>query len=249
MAECGMACSLSIPIATPTPTPIALRPPIDRVVHVISEPLLTVDIRAGGARPGQTRGRSLSLRRLRSTASAHWRPSRIAQRRRVEQAQRFHCFADCLDGNPSPKLRLLLANGGSASLDPPYKARRATRGRRYRLGRQHRNASNWFLWERSWWMVACAAAGSLAHFALRPVSLRRGPVQGRSSSLRCGRSTLTRSAAPGAWLRAKRPTDRGWPPGGAPCRDGTWGGKKVLAPSLPRMVRGIRRCSARSRLV
>jgi hypothetical protein len=33
---------------------------------------------------------------------------------------------------------------------------------------------------------------------LRPVSLRRAPGQGRSSSLRCGRSTLTWRAAAGA---------------------------------------------------
>jgi hypothetical protein len=42
MAGCHMASSLSIQIATPTPTPIALRPPIYRVVQVIREPFLTI---------------------------------------------------------------------------------------------------------------------------------------------------------------------------------------------------------------
>ena len=42
VAECRMAFSLSIPIATPTPTttPIALRQRMDRVVQVVNEPLL-----------------------------------------------------------------------------------------------------------------------------------------------------------------------------------------------------------------
>jgi hypothetical protein len=62
---------------------------------------------------------------------------------------------------------------------------------------------------------------SAARFARRPVSLHRGPSQGRSSSLRCGRSTWTRPTATGAWLRAKRPTDRGWPPNRMLCEDST----------------------------
>ena len=62
-----------------------------------------------------------------------------------------------------------------------------------------------------------AGERSAARVALRAVSLRRGPDQGRTSSLRCGRSTLTGPAAAGAWLRAKRPTDRGWPPSHGLC--------------------------------
>ena len=91
---------------------------------------------------------------------------------------------------------------------------------------------------RSRWRARRSAERSVGHFALRPVSLRRDPCQGAAPALRCGRCILTRLAAPGDGLRAKRPTDRGWPPGQGLCWEQHQGGKRVLAPSLPRMAGG-----------
>lgn len=87
---------------------------------------------------------------------------------------------------------------------------------------------------RSRWWLRRAAERSAARFAQRAVSLCRTPGQGRTSSLvpRGGHSILTRRAAAGDGLRAKRPTEyrhrAACDPGTAP----RW--QEVLAPSLTR---------------